>query len=230
MVWHVAVVLGLLAIAAAVDPETPRRQQMVTDQIAARGIRDQRVLTALRAVPRHEFVPDRLRASAYADGPLPIGFGQTISQPYIVALMTELLQLPPDAKVLEVGTGSGYQAAVLAELTDHVFTTEIIEPLATQAAERLKRLGYGNVQVRHADGFHGWKEHAPFDAIIVTAAADLVPPPLLDQLKPDGRMAIPVGGPFQQQWLVLVEKNQQGELRTRTIAAVAFVPLTRETR
>ncbi len=229
--WTTAVLLAPLALmAVAGEDDAARRKRMVDEQIASREIRDPRVLAALRKVPRHEFVPDRLRDSAYEDGPLPIGFGQTISQPYIVALMTELLQVRPGHKVLEIGAGSGYQAAVLAEITDQVYTVEIIEPLATQAADRLRRLGYDKVKVLHADGFHGWKEHAPFDAIIVTAASDLVPPPLIEQLKPGGRMAIPLGGPFQQQWLVLIEKDAAGQIRTRNVAPVAFVPFTRERR
>ncbi|NQU10498.1 protein-L-isoaspartate(D-aspartate) O-methyltransferase [bacterium] len=202
---------------------------MIEEQIIERGVRAPEVLRALRRVPRHEFVPADRRDQAYADGPLPIGHGQTISQPYIVALMTEVLQLKPSHKVLEIGTGSGYQAAVLAEVTDQVYTMEIIEPLALSATDRLKRLGYDKVHVRFADGYHGWPEHAPFDAIIVTAAADLVPPPLLDQLKPGGRMVIPLGGPFQRQWLVLIEKDAAGKVSTRTITGVAFVPFTRRT-
>lgn len=201
---------------------------MVARQIEERGVTNTAVLAALRKVPRHEFVPDRWSARAYDDGPLPIGHGQTISQPYIVALMTELLALKPDSKALEIGTGSGYQAAVLAEIIRDVYTIEIIEPLATTAAERLRRLGYDKVNVKFADGYFGWPEHAPFDAIVVTAAADHVPPPLVEQLKPGGRMVIPLGGPFLTQQLVLIEKDAAGKIRTRNIAPVAFVPLTRQ--
>jgi protein-L-isoaspartate(D-aspartate) O-methyltransferase len=200
---------------------------MVDEQIVARDIRDAQVVAAMRNVPRHEFVPDELRDSAYDDGPLPIGHGQTISQPYIVALMTELLRLQSNHKVLEIGTGSGYQAAVLAEIVAEVYSVEIIEPLAQSAAERLQRLGCAKVHVRFADGFFGWQEHAPFDAIIVTAAADHVPPPLVEQLKPGGRLTIPVGEPHQEQWLALIEKDVTGVVHTRSITPVAFVPFTR---
>jgi protein-L-isoaspartate(D-aspartate) O-methyltransferase len=204
-----------------------RRERMVAGQIEARGLTNSVVLAAMRRVPRHEFVPARWLDAAYADSPVPIGFGQTISQPYIVALMTDLLGVKPGHKVLEIGTGSGYQAAVLAEITTNVFTIEIIEPLATTAAERLKRLGYASAHTKFADGFYGWPEHAPFDAIIVTAAADHVPPPLIEQLKPGGRIVIPLGSPFAQQWLVVVDKDAAGAIRTRNIAPVVFVPLTR---
>jgi protein-L-isoaspartate(D-aspartate) O-methyltransferase len=220
-----AVVLG--AGPARADEFQTRRAAMVTWHIAKRGVSDPRVLAAMGAVPRQEFVPDRYRSAAYDDRPLPIGHGQTISQPYIVALMTELVQVKPGDKALEIGTGSGYQAAVLAEITTNVWSIEIIEPLAKSAADRLKRLGYDKVEVKFGDGYFGWPEHAPFDAIVVTAAADHVPPPLIEQLKPGGRMVIPLGGPFQTQWLVLVEKDAAGKIRTRNIAAVAFVPLTR---
>ena len=200
---------------------------MVQQQIESRGVTNTQVLAALRKVPRHEFVPARWHDRAYDDGPLPIGYGQTISQPYIVALMTELVDLPAKSKVLEIGTGSGYQAAILAEMGADVYTMEIVEPLATSAAERLKRLGFEKAHVKFADGYNGWPEHAPFDAIVVTAAADHVPPPLIQQLRPGGKMVIPLGSPFQQQWLVLVEKNEQGKIRTRNVAPVAFVPFTR---
>lgn len=200
---------------------------MIKEQLISRGIKDAHVLAAMRKVPRREFVPEDLQAEAYDDGPLPIGYGQTISQPYIVALMSELLRLERGSKVLEIGTGSGYQAAILAEMIDDVYTIEIIEPLALVAADRLKRLGYEKVHVKFGDGFFGWPEEAPFDAIIVTAAADFVPPPLVTQLKPGGRMIIPLGSPFSQQWLMLVEKDKDGKISTRNVAAVAFVPLTR---
>jgi protein-L-isoaspartate(D-aspartate) O-methyltransferase len=200
---------------------------MVTRQLEGRDITNRVVLAAMGKVLRHEFVPPAEQRQAYADKPLPIGYGQTISQPYIVALMTQLLDLKPGQRALEIGTGSGYQAAVLAEITEAVFTIEIIEPLGQSAAERLKRLGYDKLQVKIGDGYFGWKEHAPFDAIIVTAAADHVPPPLLEQLKPGGRMAIPVGGPWQTQNLLLVTKDAAGRVQTESIVPVAFVPLTR---
>jgi len=187
-----------------------------------------RVLSALGAVGRHEFVPRSQWREAYANYPLPIGHGQTISQPYIVALMTDLVDPQPGDVVLEVGTGSGYQAAVLAKLVEQVYSIEIIEPLATQAAGRLERLGYGNVTTKLGDGYFGWEEHAPFDSIIVTAAASHVPPPLIAQLKPGGRMVIPVGGRFAVQYLLLVEKSATGEIVTRQVTAVRFVPLTGE--
>ena len=184
------------------------------------------VLQSLESVRRHEFVPDRLKKEAYENHPLPIGYGQTISQPYIVALMTDLVQPDPDDVVLEVGTGSGYQAAVLAKLVKRVYSMEIIEPLAKQAAKRLERLGYSNVETKLGDGYFGWEEHAPYDVIIVTAAASHVPPPLIQQLKPGGRLVIPVGGRFAIQYLLLIEKTVEGEITTRQITAVRFVPLT----
>jgi len=196
--------------------------------IRRHGMRDRTVLEAMARVPRHKFVPEDEKRYAYRDGPLPIGYGQTISQPYIVAEMTRQLNLAADSKVLEVGTGSGYQAAVLAEITPHVWTIEIIKPLAESAAERLEKLGYTNVEVRHGDGYYGWEEEAPFDAIIVTAAAGQIPPPLLSQLTAGGRMVIPVGGPFSTQTLVLVEKAADGTVTSRELMGVRFVPLTRE--
>jgi protein-L-isoaspartate(D-aspartate) O-methyltransferase len=187
---------------------------------------DPRVMAAMAAVPRHEYVPPDLRQRAYENRPLPIGFGQTISQPYIVALMTDLLAVGPDAAVLEIGTGSGYQAAVLARLVKHVFTVEIIPQLGEQARDRLRCLGVGNVEVRLADGYYGWEEKGPFDAVVVTAAAGRIPPPLLRQLKPGGRMVIPVGGPFLTQQLTFVEKRTDGSVTTRQVLPVRFVPLT----
>ena len=187
---------------------------------------DEKVLSALNEVRRHEFVPRNARDEAYANHPLPIGHGQTISQPYIVALMTDLVEPKEDDVVLEIGTGSGYQAAVLAKLVKKVYSIEIIEPLAKSVSERLDRLGYGNVETRLGDGYYGWEEHAPFDAIVVTAAASHVPPPLIQQLKPGGRMVIPVGGRFMLQYLLLIEKTNDGEILTRQITAVRFVPLT----
>ena len=184
------------------------------------------VLAVLGNVPRHEFVPADSRAAAYENRPLPIGHGQTISQPYIVALMTSLLRTKKTDRVLEIGTGSGYQAAVLAELAAHVYTIEIIHPLGEHAERTLKRLRYDNVSVRIGDGYYGWEEHAPFDGIVVTAAASHVPPPLVQQLKPGGRMVIPVGSRFFVQQLVLVEKAPNGEVHTRQLLPVRFVPLT----
>lgn len=203
---------------------TARRLAMV-EIIAARGVTDSATLGALRAVPRHEFVPADQRRAAYGDFPLPIGFGQTISQPYIVGYMTEVLRPRPGMRVLEVGTGSGYQAAVLAAIGCEVFTIEIFAALAGSARERLARLGYDRVSVRHGDGFDGWSDAAPFDAVIVTAAAGFIPPPLVDQLRPGGRMIIPVGTVYGVQYLVLVEKGTSGAVRTRQLLPVRFVPL-----
>jgi protein-L-isoaspartate(D-aspartate) O-methyltransferase len=203
-----------------------RRNRMVQQQIELRDIEDESVLDAMRHVPRHLFVPERWRTSAYTDQPLPIEHGQTISQPYIVAYMTDLLELEPGDRVLEVGTGSGYQAAVLSEITPYVYTIEIIEPLAQEAADRLEELGYETIEVKHADGYYGWPEHAPFDGIIVTAAAGHVPPPLKEQLKPGGRMVIPVGGVFEVQRLILLRKDEEGQIHTRSLMPVRFVPMT----
>jgi protein-L-isoaspartate(D-aspartate) O-methyltransferase len=187
---------------------------------------DARVLDIMKKVPRHEFVPTGQARHAYENRPLPIGHGQTISQPYIVAAMTELMNLRPGDVVLEIGTGSGYQAAVLAELAQAVYTIEIVEPLARQATEQLRRLGYTTVQTRTGDGYYGWPEAGPFDAIMVTAAAGHVPPPLLRQLKPGGRMVVPIGAPFTIQQLMLVEKGSDGTMKTSQIMPVRFVPLT----
>jgi len=187
---------------------------------------DARVMQAMGRVPRHRFVPADRVDSAYQNRPLPIGWGQTISQPYIVALMTALLAVDEDDAVLEIGTGSGYQAAVLAELVARVYSIEIIEPLQQQAGLRLANLGYHNVTSRLADGYYGWAEHAPFDAIVVTAAASHVPPPLVAQLRPGGRMVIPVGGRFTVQQLLLIEKRTDGSVITRQVLPVRFVPLT----
>jgi len=217
--------------AAGRDEWEAQREKMVTEQIAARDVSDPAVLRAMRTVPRHLFVPEALRAEAYGDFPLPIGHSQTISQPYIVAYMTQLLRLKPGAKTLEVGAGSGYQAAVLAEVTrTNVYSIEIVEPLAKTAAERLKRLGYQKIVVKCGDGYLGWAEHAPFDAIIVTAGADHVPPPLIEQLKRGGRMVIPVGGAWTVQALVIVEKLPDGTVKKRGDLPVRFVPLTRKGR
>lgn len=187
---------------------------------------DEQVFDALRKVPRHEFVRDAERPYAYQNRPLPIGHGQTISQPFIVAVMTDLLKLNKTDRVLEVGTGSGYQAAILAELADNVYTIEVIEPLAKRALKNLKRAGYDAVHTRTGDGYYGWESAAPFDAIVVTAVASHIPPPLIKQLKPGGRMVLPVGAQFMTQYLVLVTKAADGKVTTRQILPVSFVPLT----
>ncbi len=226
---------ALLVAGAAAEDFASQRRQMVEDIASlARATRvetgkpefDERVMAVMAKVPRHEFVPASQLPSAYRNRPLPIGHGQTISQPYIVALMTDLARVEPEHRVLEVGTGSGYQAAVMAQLAKSVYTIEIIEPLGQQARQRLQAMNYSNVQVRLGDGYHGWEEHAPYDAILVTAAASHVPPPLVRQLKPGGRMVIPVGASFMVQHLMLVEKNLEGKVSTRQILPVAFVPLT----
>ena len=217
-------------LAAQEERFTEQRIEMVERQIAARGIEHAATLLAMEQVPRHEFVPEDVRSAAYQDRPLPIGLGQTISQPYVVAYMTALLEPTPGMRILEVGTGSGYQAAVLAQVGVEVYTIEIFEELAVTARDRLERSGYGNVTTRHGDGFHGWPEEAPFDAIIVTAAAGYVPPPLVEQLRPGGRMIIPVGSIYGVQNLVLVTKSEDGGVRTRTLLPVRFVPLLRGIR
>ena len=225
-------ILAALAATACGQRPTPafdfaaQRQQMVQQQLTTRGITEQRVLDAMAKVPREEFVPLESRAESYEDGPLPIGYGQTISQPYIVAFMTEQLRPKPSDRVLEVGTGSGYQAAILAELVSDVYSIEIVEPLAKSAEATLQRLGYKNVHVKIGDGYKGWPEQGPFDAIIVTCAPDKVPQPLVDQLKDGGRMVIPVGDKFAQQ-LYLLEKKD-GQLKQSATLPVRFVPMTSE--
>ena len=206
------------------------RKRMVRHQISARGVDDSKVLDAMRDVPRHLLVPESLRKHAYKDRPLPIGHGQTISQPYIVGYMTELLRIGPEDTVLEIGTGSGYQAAILAQLAREVITIEIIEALANRAAEDLQDMGYQNISVLHGDGYFGYETQAPYDAIIVTAAAEHIPPPLIAQLKPGGRMILPVGSSGWTQNLILVKKNSEGKVRTRNLLPVRFVPLTRKER
>ena len=231
---HACVSLALLVAlslhpALAAPPEdayAQARARMVTQQLEARGISDAATLAAMRNVPRHEFVPAARRGQAYADGPLPIGYGQTISQPYIVAYMTELLRLEPGMRVLEIGTGSGYQAAVLGEILADVCTIEIVHELARWGADNLRRAGYDHVRVKQADGYFGWEEFAPFDAIVVTAAADHVPPPLVEQLRDGGRMVIPVGSPFHTQMLMLVTRDGD-DIRTENLIPVRFVPFTR---
>ena len=213
---------------AAQDRDEAARERMVSRHLAGRDIRDPSVLEAMGRVPRHLFVPPALRSRAYDDTPLPIGHGQTISQPYIVALMTQLVRPRPGDRALEVGTGSGYQAAVLARLVKEVFSVEIVEVLAREAEARLRELGYRNVTVRAGDGYGGWPERAPFDVILVTAAPDHVPPALVEQLARGGRMAIPVGPRGREQLLRVIEKDEEGRVRTREVAPVLFVPLVRE--
>ncbi len=207
-----------------------RQRHAMVGVIRSYGLKDRAVLKAMAAAPRHEFVPKNLSYRAYSDRPLPIGYGQTISQPYIVAEMTRQLNLKANSRVLEVGTGSGYQAAVLSHFTPHVCTIEIIRPLVDAARRRLKRLGYNVVKVRHGDGYYGWPGEKKFDAIIVTCAAGQIPPPLIRQLAPGGRMVIPVGSPFSVQSLMLIEKRKDGTIRSRSLMAVRFVPLTRKDR
>ncbi|WP_217705634.1 protein-L-isoaspartate(D-aspartate) O-methyltransferase [Peristeroidobacter soli] len=215
------------AAGAGAEDYASERAEMVGRQIADRGVSDERVLAAMRKVPRHEFVPESEQRMAYHDTPLPIGENQTISQPYIVALMTELARPEKDHRVLEVGTGSGYQAAVLAELVDKVYSIEIEPTLARTASDVLQRLGYDNVTVRAGDGYMGWQEHAPFDVIMITAAPDHVPAPLIAQLKPGGRMVVPVGPVAATQQLRVLAKNAAGDVTTTVVAPVRFVPLRR---
>ncbi|MDO9154681.1 MAG: protein-L-isoaspartate(D-aspartate) O-methyltransferase [Paludibacter sp.] len=204
-----------------------QRDDMVIHQIKARGVNDKNTLNAMKKVPRHLFVPAGYRSKAYDDRPLPIGYGQTISQPYIVAYMTELLKAGAESTVLEIGTGSGYQAAVLSGIAEKVYTVEIIEELGLAAKKRLKTLNYKNVEVKIADGYDGWKEHAPFDGIIVTAASEYIPPPLIEQLKDGGRMIIPIGSPFNVQTLMMVTKKGD-KISTKNMMLVRFVPFTRK--
>lgn len=208
------------------DDRSEARESMVREQILARGVIDPRTLAAMRAVPRHRFVPQAQSSSAYDDRPLPIGHGQTISQPFIVAYMTEMLQPGPGKKILEIGTGSGYQAAILAATGAEVYSVEIIPELAESAARQLWETGYGEVHTMAADGYYGWPEHAPFDGIIVTAASEFVPPPLIGQLKDGGLMVIPVGSPFFVQTLMLVQKSG-GKTTSANLMPVRFVPFRR---
>ncbi|MBN1141534.1 MAG: protein-L-isoaspartate(D-aspartate) O-methyltransferase [Deltaproteobacteria bacterium] len=226
LTWLLGLNLPTVFAAAPKDLET-ERAQMVAQQLKPRGIRDEAVLAAMRRVPRHLFVPEDRQEQAYRDTPLPIGYGQTISQPYIVAYMTELIRPRAGMRILEIGTGSGYQAAVLAEMAVEVFTVEIIEELARWGQANLERAGYRGVRVKRGDGYFGWSEQAPFDAVVVTAAADHIPPPLLEQLKEGGRMVIPVGSPFLTQRLILVRK-EGGKIVTESLLPVRFVPFTRE--
>ena len=212
--------------AVSVSDLGSERQRMVQEQLMSRDVRDERVLAAMNKVPREEFVPQDSRAASYTDQPLPIGYGQTISQPYIVAFMTEQLRPKPSDRVLEVGTGSGYQAAILAELVAEVYSVEIVEPLAKNAEATLQRLGCKNVHLKIGDGYKGWPETAPFDAIIVTCAPDKVPQPLIDQLRDGGRMVIPVGDRFAQELYLLEKKN--GQLKQSATLPVRFVPMAGE--
>jgi protein-L-isoaspartate(D-aspartate) O-methyltransferase len=234
-IWIFATLVFFSSGLLMADDYTLQRQQMLAE--IEEGLRttsryidkksfDMRVMQAMDAVPRHQFVPEGLRVKAYDDKPLPIGYGQTISQPYIVALMTDLLQTQPEQRVLEIGTGSGYQAAVLSQLVKQVYSIEIIEQLGESTAQLLDRLAYKNIETRIADGYDGWPQQAPFDGIVVTAAISHIPPPLVQQLKKGGRMIIPVGSRFQTQYLTLVEKDMQGAISTRQILPVAFVPFT----
>ncbi|MGB9857302.1 MAG: protein-L-isoaspartate(D-aspartate) O-methyltransferase [Dictyoglomaceae bacterium] len=216
----------LSPIFSITEEELKKAREEMVELIKSRGVKDEKVLKAMLKVPRHLFVDKSLWESAYADHPLPIGYGQTISQPYIVALMTSALKLKENEKVLEIGTGSGYQAAILAEITKKVYTVEIIKDLADKARERLRSLGYTYVKVKWDDGYNGWEEYAPYDAIIVTCAPDHVPPPLIKQLKEGGRMVIPVGPPGMYQTLWLIEKKD-GKLKFTDLGGVIFVPLVR---
>jgi len=236
--WLIVISLILLLFSSHVFGDTAYQKQrhelvniikadvIKTSAFLAQGALDEQVLGAIDKVPRHEFVPDDQLPYAYENRPLPIGFGQTISQPYIVAIMTDLLKPKKTDRVLEIGTGSGYQAAILAELVDSVYTIEIVEELAATAAGNLKRTGYDSVHTRTGDGYYGWETMAPFDSIIVTAVASHIPPPLIKQLKPGGRMIIPVGGQFMMQYLTLVVKDLDNKVTTRQILPVRFVPLT----
>jgi protein-L-isoaspartate(D-aspartate) O-methyltransferase len=218
---------------SAVEWERPRfseredeRQQMVLEQISGRGVDDPAVLAAMGYVPRHRFVPEHYLTDAYRDTPLPIGYGQTISQPYIVAYMTAALAVEQGDRVLEIGTGSGYQAAVLSELTPSVFTIEILDVLGAEAADRLASLGYGTIETKIGDGYYGWEENGPFDAIIVTCAAGHIPPPLIEQLRSGGRMVIPVGPVYDVQYLIRATKDDEGAIRSERLLPVRFVPMT----
>lgn len=223
-------IISLFLAAVQVQPGKDKfavlREKMVDEQIEDRGITDKRTLAALRKVPRHLFVPHNMEPYAYDDNPLPIGYNQTISQPYIVALMTQVSKPEPGKKALEIGTGSGYQAAVLAEIIDSVFTVEIVPELARQSADLFRKLGYKNIVSKYGDGYRGWPEHAPFDIIIVTAAPEDIPQPLLDQLAEKGRLVIPVGGPYSFQDLILAEKKN-GRIIKQRITSVRFVPFRR---
>ncbi|MES2658068.1 MAG: protein-L-isoaspartate(D-aspartate) O-methyltransferase [Verrucomicrobiota bacterium] len=229
---HLALAVGLVTMACGEKavtpvPQAPQRAEMVATQIASRGVADGRVLAAMRKVPRHRFVPAEIKDRAYEDRPLPIGYGQTISQPYIVACMTEALELKGIEKVLEIGTGTGYQAAVFAELVKEVYSIEIVKPLGELAAKVLTEMGCHNVRTRIGDGYRGWPEAAPFDSIMVTCAPDKIPQPLVDQLAEGGRMIIPVGGENEPQQLILLVKKA-GKIERKNVLPVRFVPMTGE--
>ena len=226
-IFKVIFILTFICSCSAQDDKYKNdRESMVTRQIENREISNKPTLDAMRIVPRHNFVPPNLIDRAYDDGPLPIGYGQTISQPYIVAFMTAVIDPKPEFKVLEIGTGSGYQAAVLSEIVSETYTIEIITELYNSSSKKLSKLGYENVTCKNADGYYGWEEFAPFDAIVVTAASEYIPPPLVEQLKDGGKMIIPVGSPFLNQSLILVEKNGE-EITTTNLLPVRFVPFTR---
>ncbi len=230
-IWIIFILLSFSNLTCAQDIETKyrkEREQMVKIQIENRGIRDSTVLSAMKEVPRHIFVPKLYRMFSYNDRPLSIGYGQTISQPYIVALMTELLKLNKDSKALEVGTGSGYQAAVLSKIVKEVYTIEIIEELYSRTNKVLKKAGYDSIKTKFGDGYYGWKKYAPYDAIIVTCAAEFVPPPLIKQLKIGGIICIPVGPPFRVQNLLKITKKSEELIETEVITQVRFVPLIRK--
>lgn len=227
LVTPVLLLYMLIPMVASAVNYRNERERLVKNHIIGAGIKDTETIRSMRTVPREKFVPPELRKHAYANQPLPIGYGQTISQPYIVALMTELLSVDEDDRVLEIGTGSGYQAAILAVIAQEVFTIEIIEPLGIAASKRLTELGYENIHTRIGDGYYGWEDQAPFDAIIVTAAADHIPPPLLKQLSPGGRMCIPVGQPYYPQILKLITRDREGNFTVHDIIPVRFVPFTR---
>lgn len=223
----VLVISMLISFPVQEDVYKERKEKLVKESIERRGVKDQAVLKSMRTVQRHLFVPQNRINNAYEDRPLPIGYGQTISQPFIVAYMTEVINPKPEFKVLEIGTGSGYQAAVLGEIVKEVYTIEIVPELGNSAAARLKKLGYKNVNVKVGDGYYGWKEHGPYDAVMVTAAAEFIPPPLIEQLKDGGRMVIPIGSPFFTQTLMLVEKKGK-KITTKSLMPVVFVPFTRK--
>lgn len=230
IIYLLLILMSFSIPALAKDPEdSPRyrkqREKMVQNQLQTRGITDARVLDAMKTVPRHLFVPEQIRRKAYGDHPLPIGEGQTISQPYIVALMTEQLQLSPQSRVLEIGTGSGYQAAILSKVVDTVYTIEIKKKLHQRASETFKKFGFSSIKARHGDGYFGWEAAQPFDAIMITAAVDHIPPPLLKQLKSNGRLILPLGNPFSYQNLVLVTKTGY-DFKINQIIGVLFVPMT----
>ncbi|MEJ8802781.1 protein-L-isoaspartate(D-aspartate) O-methyltransferase [Pontibacter sp. H249] len=227
--FSILLMFALILFPAQNDAYKVKRENMVKQQIQGRGVKNIMVLNAMRSVKRHLFVPSDQVPYAYDDRPLPIGYGQTISQPYMVAYMTSVIKPHPNMRVLEIGTGSGYQAAVLADIAKEVFTIEIVPEHGKMAAEKLKNLGYSNVKVKIGDGYQGWEEHAPYDAIVVTAGAEVVPPPLLAQLKEGGKMVIPVGSPYMTQTLKLIEKRK-GKIITKNLMPVLFVPFTRESQ